>query len=188
MGRFAEGKKPLSEAVARARDDLDRAPTIRTGLHINLENPLEAFRPSHRRLLLGRRAAVFSRRLGGPGDPAGLRDPGPVRTDRFSFNGFFRLRRKPPLTQACASARRSGRAVFVRVGGAGTQHCPCPDCLPLGCLRHAKGQDRKQRAHCQSVNGSLSSRESTRHDGTLSISLQRSLGANQPWPGPTAYA
>ena len=48
MGRFAEGKKPLSEAVARARDDLDRAPTIRTGLHINLKNPLEAQRSGSR--------------------------------------------------------------------------------------------------------------------------------------------
>ena len=105
MERFAEGKKPLSEAVvARGGDDLDHAPTIRTGRHINLKNPLEALSPAHRRPLLGR-CAIFCwsrpQRLSAPASP-GWRDPGPVRADRFSFNGFFRLCRKPPLTQTGA--------------------------------------------------------------------------------------
>jgi hypothetical protein len=37
--------------VFDTRDDLDRAPTFRTDLHINLKDPLEALRPSHRRAL-----------------------------------------------------------------------------------------------------------------------------------------
>jgi hypothetical protein len=78
MGRFAEGKKPLSEAVARGGNDLDRAPTIRTSLHINLENPLEARRPLHRRTPFGR-CAVFGWLCGlRTPTPAGRRDPGPV--------------------------------------------------------------------------------------------------------------
>jgi len=39
MGRFAEGKKPLSEAVARASDDLDRAAAARAGFDVDLEDP-----------------------------------------------------------------------------------------------------------------------------------------------------
>lgn len=38
--------------VFDAGDDLDHGPTIRAGLHVNLENPLEPLRPSHRYLPL----------------------------------------------------------------------------------------------------------------------------------------
>ena len=99
-----QGKKPWSEAVARASDDLDRAPAFRTGLHVDLKHPLETLRPAHRRPLLGR-CAIFCwsrpQRLSAPASPV-WRDPGPVRADRFSFIGFFRLCRKPPLTQTGA--------------------------------------------------------------------------------------
>jgi hypothetical protein len=42
MGRFAEGKKPLSEAVARTRDDRDRSSALRAGLDVHLKHTLKA--------------------------------------------------------------------------------------------------------------------------------------------------
>jgi len=44
MGRFAEGKKPPSEAVARGSDDLDRASALWASLHVDLEHALEPLR------------------------------------------------------------------------------------------------------------------------------------------------
>ena len=140
MGRFAEGKKPLSEAVALAGDDLNRSSALRAGLHINLENPLEVLRPLHRRALLGRCAVFGLGWLCGlrTPTPTGRRDPGPVRADRFSFNGFFRLRRKSPLTQtgagysaqtharrlrsltACAARKTCGRSRLRCGSGSGS--------------------------------------------------------------------
>ena len=79
-------------------DDLDRAATIRTGLHINLKNPLEALRPAHRRTLLGW-CAIFRRlrplRLAAL--PSARRcDPRPVGT----------VRRKHPVEAGQVQSRR----------------------------------------------------------------------------------
>ena len=66
--------------VFNTRDSLDRAAAGRAGFDVHLENPLEALRPPHRRLSLGRCAFLFSRRLNRPGTsaPPGRRDPGPI--------------------------------------------------------------------------------------------------------------
>jgi len=66
--------------VFDTRDNPNRSSALRAGLHINLENPLEALRPSHRRALFGRRALLFLSRLDRPGTPApaGRCDPRPV--------------------------------------------------------------------------------------------------------------
>jgi len=46
-----------------------RAAAVRAGLDVDPEYPLEPLSPAHCRLLLGRRAIRFSRRVGGPGAP-----------------------------------------------------------------------------------------------------------------------
>ncbi len=66
--------------VFDTRDDLNRSSALRAGFDINLENPLKAPRPSHRRALLGRCGIL--RRLRplrlAASPSAGRRDPGPV--------------------------------------------------------------------------------------------------------------
>ena len=82
--------------VFDTRDDLNRSSALRAGFDINLENPLEALRPLHRRALLGW-CAVFG--LGGlcglrTPAPAGRCDPGPMgavsaAADIFDENGEY---------------------------------------------------------------------------------------------------
>ena len=99
-----QGKKPWSGAVARASDDLDRAPAFRTGLDIDQKSRLSRL-AQRIAALCSAGVSIFCwsrpQRLSAPASP-GWRDPGPVRADRFSFIGFFRLCRKPPLTQTGA--------------------------------------------------------------------------------------
>ena len=100
--------------VFDAGDDLDRAPTFRTDLHINLKNPLEALRPLHRRALLSW-CAVFG--LGGlcglrTPAPAGRCDPGPMGAVgcKHTRDGFA------PLLLALRARRAAALACAVEAG------------------------------------------------------------------------
>ena len=96
--------------VFDTRDDLNRSSALRAGFDINLENPLEALRPLHRRALLGW-CAVFG--LGGlcglrTPAPAGRCDPGPEGAIRrkHTRDGFalllLALRARRAVALACA--------------------------------------------------------------------------------------
>ena len=102
-------------------DDLDRAATIRTGLHINLENPLEALRPSHRRALLGQCAIFGLGWLCGLRTPAPAprRDPSPVRTVRCKYPveaGQIQARRRDESRQPSDEIQRFEDHVGSAVG------------------------------------------------------------------------
>jgi len=71
------GQDPVDDwPVFDTRDYLDQAGATRAGLHINTGDALGPLRTPHRRLLFSWRAALLSRRSGGPGisASAGQRD------------------------------------------------------------------------------------------------------------------